>query len=290
MEIGVFNNDIIIKNPSDFSLKHVFDCGQCFRFRETGENEYTGVAGGRAITVKDTGDSLVFYDTSKKDFDEFWHDYFDLNVDYTTIKQSLSGDKCMDDAMSEGYGIRILRQELFETIISFIISQSNNIPRIKKIIESLCALCGEEIKYRGKTYYSFPTPEAILSCDISSIKAGFRDKYILSAARHIADNKEFLDELRKADTMTAKKMLMSMQGIGNKVSDCILLFGLGKTDSFPVDVWMRRIMEQLYFERKSSAEEITDYAREKFGKFSGYAHQYLFYYALNHKLEFKEDK
>lgn len=290
MEIGVFNNDIIIKNPSDFSLKHVFDCGQCFRFRETGENEYTGVAGGRAITVKDTGDSLVFYDTSKKDFDEFWHDYFDLNVDYTTIKQSLSGDKCMDDAMSEGYGIRILRQELFETIISFIISQSNNIPRIKKIIESLCALCGEEIKYRGKTYYSFPTPEAILSCDISSIKAGFRDKYILSAARHIADNKEFLDELRKADTMTAKKMLMSMQGIGNKVSDCILLFGLGKTDSFPVDVWMRRIMEQLYFERKSSAEEITDYAREKFGKFSGYAQQYLFYYALNHKLEFKEDK
>lgn len=290
MEIGVFNKDIIIKNPSDFSLKHVFDCGQCFRFWETGENEYTGVAGGKAITVKDTGDSLVFYDTSKKDFDEFWHNYFDLNVNYTAIKQSLSGDKCMDSAMAEGYGIRILRQELFETIISFIISQSNNIPRIKKIIESLCTLCGEEIIYRGKTYYSFPTPEDILSSDISSIKAGFRDKYIISAARHIVDNPDFLDDLRKADTTTAKKMLMSMQGIGNKVSDCILLFGLGKTDSFPVDVWMRRIMEQLYFERKSSVEEITDYAREKFGEFSGYAQQYLFYYALNHKLEFKEDK
>ncbi len=289
MEIGVFNNDIIIKNPSDFNLEHVFDCGQCFRFYKTGENEYTGVAGGRAVTVKSDKNSLIFYDTTKEDFDQFWHDYFDLSLDYTMIKNKLSGDRCMDNAMNEGHGIRILRQELFETIISFIISQSNNIPRIKKIIESLCTLCGEKLEYRGKTYYSFPTPQAILSCDISSIKAGFRDKYIIAAAKHIHENPTFLDDLKAADTPKAKKMLMSLPGIGNKVSDCILLFGLGKTDSFPVDVWMRRIMEQLYFERKSTVEEITEYAREKFGEFSGYAQQYLFYYALNHKSDFKED-
>ena len=289
MEIKKINGNILLKKTTDFKSEHIFDCGQCFRFSKTGDNEYTGVAGGKALTLSETDDGIVFYDTSEEDFKNFWFNYFDLGNDYGIIKKSLSGELCMNKAIEEGRGIRILNQELFETIISFIISQSNNIPRIRKIIESLCSLCGNEINYRGKVYYSFPTPEAIFNTDISPIKAGFRDKYILNTAKYVLDNPDFLDSLKASSTVDAKKMLMSLKGIGNKVSDCILLFGLGKTDSFPVDVWMHRIMEQLYFGKKCSIPEITSYAAKKFGKYSGYAQQYLFYYALNHKSDFKED-
>lgn len=289
MEIREINGNTVLEKTKDFNLKHIFDCGQCFRFVQTGENEYTGVAGNKALTVCETGNSIVLYDTSIDEFNDFWHSYFDLGNDYGAIKRSLSGEACMNRAIEEGSGIRILNQELFETIISFIISQSNNIPRIRKIIESLCAICGNEINYRNQVFYSFPTPEAILNTDISPIKAGFRDKYIINAAKHISENPDFIEELKNADSASAKKLLMSLTGIGNKVSDCILLFGLGKTDSFPVDVWMHRIMEQLYFEKKCTIPEISAYAAEKFGNYSGYAQQYLFYYALNHKSEFKED-
>ena len=289
MEIREINGNTVLEKTEDFNLKHIFDCGQCFRFVQTGENEYTGVAGNKALTVCETGNSIVLYDTSIDEFNDFWNSYFDLGNDYGAIKRSLSGEACMNRAIEEGSGIRILNQELFETIISFIISQSNNIPRIRKIIESLCAICGNEINYRNQVFYSFPTPEAILNTDISPIKAGFRDKYIINAAKHISENPDFIEELKNSDSASAKKLLMSLTGIGNKVSDCILLFGLNKTDSFPVDVWMHRIMEQLYFGKKCSIPEISAYAAEKFGNYSGYAQQYLFYYALNHKSEFKED-
>lgn len=279
------NNDIILKDMRDFELSHIFDCGQCFRFRKTGEEEYTGVAKGHVLRISKSGDSFVLHNTTEEDFNDVWLDYFDLERDYSRIKASFAGDECMDKAMEEGFGIRILRQELFETIISFIISQSNNIPRIKTIIEALCKLCGERITLGTEEYYAFPGPEAILNCDISLLHAGYRDKYILNAARMVYENPSFLDELKAADTQTAKKLLMSMHGIGNKVSDCILLFGLGKTDSFPVDVWMHRIMEQLYFRKKCSIQEISEYAAAKFGEYSGIAQQYLFYYALNHKNE-----
>lgn len=289
MEIKKINGNIILNKTADFSLKHTFDCGQCFRFVKTGDNEYTGVAGSKALTLSETSEGIVLYDTSHDDFMNFWYNYFDFETDYGLIKTSLSGEECMNKAIEEGNGIRILNQNLFETLISFIISQSNNIPRIRKIIESLCELCGQEIHYRNKVFYSFPTPKAILDSDISSIKAGFREKYILNAAKYVYDNPDFLNELKAADSLSAKKQLMSLTGIGNKVSDCILLFGLGKTDSFPVDVWMHRIMEQLYFKKKCTIPEISVYAAEKFGNYSGYAQQYLFYYALNHKSDFKEE-
>lgn len=285
MVISENNGDIIITELDDFDPRHIFDCGQCFRFYETGKDEYTGVANGHAVKVSRCGDSIIFKNTDLETFNSVWYDYFDLGNEYKVIKNSLRGEECMNLAIDEGFGIRILKQDLFETIISFIISQSNNIPRIKKIIETLCTSFGEEISYCGNTYYTFPTPEAILSGDISVLHAGYRDKYILDACRTVLDNPGFLEELRCADTSAAKKMLMSMNGVGNKVSDCILLFGLGKTDSFPVDVWMKRIMEQLYFKKTCSIQEISDYASKKFGKYSGYAQQYLFFYALNHKNE-----
>ncbi len=285
MEIKYIDNNTIVTGQADFELSDIFDCGQCFRFSPSGDDEYTGVAFSKALTVKKSGEDIIFFDTSPEDFKSVWFDYFDFGRDYGAVKQAIGGEGCMDRAVSEGGGIRILRQDLFETIISFIISQSNNIPRIKGIIETLCRIAGEKILYRGKEYYSFPSPEAILNCDISALRAGYRDKYIISAAKLINEKPEFLHELQNASTEDAKKMLMRMTGVGNKVSDCILLFGLGKTNSFPVDVWMKRIMERLYFKRSCSVGEISSYAREKFGDYSGFAQQYLFYYALNHKSE-----
>lgn len=285
MEIKFADNNTIVTAQPDFEPRHIFDCGQCFRFLPTGDGEYTGVAYSKALTIKKAGEKIIFFDTSPEDFKNIWYDYFDLGRDYGKIKEQIGGEGCMNRAIDEGSGIRILKQDLFETIISFIISQSNNIPRIRKITETLCTLCGEKTEYRGKTYYAFPTPEAVLESDISVLHAGYRDKYIISAAETVFRCPSFLDELKSADTAGAKKMLMQMTGIGNKVSDCILLFGLGKTDSFPVDVWMKRIMEKLYFRRKCTIPEISSYAEQKFGEYSGFAQQYLFFYALNHKSE-----
>ncbi len=288
MEIKVFDDKIVIKKLADFNLDHIFECGQCFRFDKTGNNEYTGVAKDRALTISCTNDEIILHNISEADFNEFWIDYFDISRDYSAIKNRLSFDTCMTKAVKNGNGIRILKQDLFETIISFIVSQSNNIPRIKKIIENLCELCGNRIIYKNNVYYSFPTPEAILKTDISNIKAGYREKYIYNASKYVLENPDFLDKLKKASTHDAKSMLMELDGVGNKVSDCILLFGLNKTDAFPVDTWMHRIMEQLYFKKKCTPDQIRKYAKKHFGEYSGYAQQYLFYYALNHKNELKE--
>ena len=193
----------------------------------------------------------------------------------------------MQSAIACGEGIRILKQDLWETIISFIISQSNNIPRIKGIIEKLCTNFGEEIRYMGKTYYSFPAPETICALtleELSVIRAGFRDKYILGFAKAVASNEFDMYALKSMTTSDAKASLMSVKGIGNKVSDCILLFGLGRADSFPVDVWIKRIMEYCYFEGEESIKTISSFAEEKFGQLGGYAQQYLFFYARENKI------
>ena len=287
MEIQVENNNIILKNVRDFNLTHIFECGQAFRFNKTGENEYTGVAKGHALTISQINDDVILYDTSYDDFCNIWHDFFDLSTDYGAIKKAVSVDSYMNEAINYGYGIRILKQDLWETIISFIISASNNVPRIKGIVERLCAAFGEEIEYRGKIYYSFPTPHVLSSLtkdELGIIRAGFRDKYIIDACKKISQNEI---ELHMFDTLTtsqAKNTLMSIDGIGEKVSNCILLFGLGRTDSFPVDVWIKRIMEYCYFDGEQSILAISNLAKEKFGKFGGYAQQYLFYWAREKKI------
>lgn len=285
MEILYIKNNIKLINPADFELKHIFDCGQCFRFNETKPNVYTGVAFGKALKIEQKNNEVILYNTSMKDFEDIWLNFFDLNCDYAQIKSNLDKDKYMHDAIEYGYGIRILRQDLWETIVSFIISASNNIPRIKGIIERLCENFGEKIEYMGNIYYSFPTIERISNLsldDLSVIRAGFRDKYILSAAKYFSQkNPQYLNSLTTSD---AKKELMSITGIGNKVSDCILLFGMHRTDSFPVDVWIKRIMEYCYFDKEVSINEISELANSKFSTLGGFAQQYLFYWAHGNKI------
>ncbi len=289
MEITSKNSDIIIRNVRDFDTAHIFDCGQCFRWNRTGDNEYTGVAAGRALTISQNGNEITLRDVSERDFRDIWYNYFDLGTDYGAVKARLSRDDIMRLAAGYGGGIRILNQDLWETVVSFIISASNNIPRIKGIIERLCCAYGDEIVYRGKIYRSFPSAKR-LSClergDLDVIRAGFRDKYIIDAAKKFADGVLSEDALNAMTTAEAKKALMTVSGIGNKVADCILLFGLHRTDAFPVDVWIKRIMEYCYFGgEKQPIEKISRFAEEKFGaELGGYAQQYLFFYARENKI------
>lgn len=287
MDIEVKNNNIILKNVRDFNLNHIFECGQAFRFDKSGDNTYTGVAFGKALTISQSDDTVILYDTSYDDFIQIWYDFFDFDTDYGKIKEAVATDKFMEEATSFGYGIRILRQDLWETIISFIISASNNVPRIKGIIERLCASFGDKIHYMGKTYYAFPSPQRLASLtleDLSLIRAGFRDKYILDAAKKICNKAIDLDKIKKFSTPDAKNALMSINGVGNKVSDCILLFGLNRQDSFPVDVWIKRIMEYCYFDGAQPISIISECAEEKFGTLGGYAQQYLFFWAREKKI------
>ncbi len=288
MKIFEKDNSLILEEVSDFELCHTFDCGQCFRWDREGENRYFGVACGKALLIEKTECSIVLHGTSIEDFEKIWKTYFDFSRDYTAIKKALSSDSVMAEAMSFGGGIRILNQEPFEALISFIISASNNIPRIKGIIARLCESFGEKGSYMGREYYTFPTANKLASLsleELSVIRAGFRNKYILAAAKAVAEGEIDLDKVRQLPTNEAKQMLMNLKGVGSKVSDCTLLFGLSKCDSFPVDVWVKRIMEYCYFDKKDTANAVIEkYAAEHFGEYGGFAQQYLFYWARENKI------
>ncbi len=287
MDVKNIDNNLIVTGLRDFNLKHIFDCGQCFRFNEVSENTYFGIAKGKALLISQSEDAITLYDTCEDDWNNIWFDYFDLSRDYGKIKSRLSEDKIMEEAISYGSGIRILNQDLWEAVISFIISASNNIPRIKGIIERFCENFGKRIEYMGNTYYSFPdanTTASLSTDDLAVIRAGFRDKYILDAAKKFKNGELSDTHIHSLSTYDAKQVLMSINGVGNKVSDCILLFGLGRVDSFPVDVWIKRIMEYCYFDSEQSIETICSFAKDKFGDMGGFAQQYLFFYARENKI------
>ena len=284
-------NVLIIDNKNileTFNLEDIFECGQCFRWNKVNDSnlEYEGIFKDNIINIKQEKDKVIIKGIFNKEEVE---EYFDINRDYSKLKKELSKkDKYLADAIKYGSGIRILNQELFEMIISFIISANNNIPRIKKIINNLSQKCGKEIKYNGKTFYSFPTVDELMKLDLKELREtglGFRDKYIYNTVRKIKNNevnlnREFLDNL---NTIDVKKELSKLDGVGPKVADCILLFSdLKRFDSFPIDVWVRRVMNDLYIknpdEKKVKKDEIEALAEEKFGDYKGLAQQYLFYW------------
>lgn len=293
METEIIDNNIVIKGQKDFELSHIFDCGQCFRFNAQPDGSYLGTAYGKTVRISKCDDSIILHNTSMQDFLEVWYNYLDLGRDYSLIKSELTAgdDNIMKQAVKFGDGIRILNQELWETVISFIISASNNIPRIKKIIELLCSSFGNKHTYEDNVFYSFPSPERIAELtleDLSVIRAGFRDKYILDCAKKVVSGEINLEEINSMSTADAKKALMKIWGIGNKVSDCILLFGMQRYDSFPVDVWIKRVMEYCYFQNnEQSIKTISTFADERFGKLGGMAQQYLFFYARECKIGVK---
>lgn len=296
MEIIKENNDIILSNQPDFELNHIFDCGQCFRFNRLDDGSYLGTAYDKTIRISKEERGIVFHNTSEEDFENIWYDYFDLDTDYGEIKKRLTikDDAIMRDAVNYGNGIRILNQDLWETLISFIISASNNIPRIKKIIELLAKNFGEPHQYCGNTYYSFPNPEKIAVLkeeELAVIRAGFRNKYILDCAKNVVLGKINLEAIKSMSTAEAKKALMNIKGVGNKVSDCVLLFSMARKDAFPIDVWIKRITEYCYFGgNEETVGNISKFAASRFGELGGMAQQYLFFYAREKKIGVEKAK
>ena len=273
----------------DLELKDIFECGQCFRWNKEEDGSYTGVIHKFVLNVDKQGKKIVVKTNceDKKEFDNLFNGYFDIERNYKKERNNLSKiDKYLKEASEYGKGIRILNQDLWETIISFIISANNNIPRIKKIIEELSRRYGFKISFEGKIYYSFPTAKQLSKAsvqDLRSIGLGFRDQRIFDTTKYINENKNFLEELKEDSTEVAKEKLLSLSGVGPKVADCILLFSeLKRFDVFPIDVWVRRVINELYIhnkdENKVSKKEIEQLAEEKFGNKKGLAQQYLFYW------------
>ncbi len=263
----------------DFDLTHTFDCGQCFRWSRSGDGSYSGVAGGRAVRLRRTGDEIVIENCSAGDFDAFWRNYLDLDRDYGKIKAAVSVNDVMRTAVEYGGGIRILQQEFFEALISYIISQNNSIPNIKRVVERLCAAYGEPIAFEGEMRYSFPTAERLASLetdDFRRLGAGFRDRYISGAARLAAEGALNADTLRAMPTEDARRELMKIKGVGNKVCDCVLLFSLGKYDLFPTDTWINKVMAEDF--GTDSVKSAKSAGESLFGEYSGFAQQYLFYW------------
>ena len=285
MNIIEKENQIILEGISkDFEPQHVFDCGQCFRWLREEDGSYTGVVQGRVINVKKENDLIILDNTNKEEFENIWFNYFDLGRDYSKIKNELKVmDEYLEKATEFGQGIRILQQDGWEMLISFIISANNRIPMIQRAINNLSERYGKFIgEYKGKKYYAFPTAEELSKVSVEDIRAcqtGFRDKYIKSVVDYVSENKEDVLSYRKLNTDECIKELVKFNGVGPKVADCIALFGMQKYDTFPVDVWVKRVMEEFYVEDNLSLPKIRKFALEKFGDLAGFAQQYLFYYA-----------
>ena len=278
----------ILKKQNSFELKDIFECGQCFRWNEQEDGSYTGVIKDGIINVKKENEDIVFLGICNRDIKEVIYEYFDLNKDYERIKEKLSNiDEYLKPSVDYGKGIRILNQYLWETIISFIISSNNNIPRIKGIIERLSKKYGNEIEWNGKKYYTFPSCEQLKDVTVQEYRnlgLGFRDVRLYETTQMILNKEVDLEKLENnPNTQEVRNELLKLSGVGPKVADCILLFSdLKRFDVFPIDVWVRRVMNDLYIkepdETKVSKSKIEKIADEKFGKLKGLAQQYLFYW------------
>lgn len=280
--------EYVLDNCKSFEPKHIFECGQCFRWDKEIDGSYTGIFGNNVLNVSKNNNSIIFKGMCEKDIKETCIQYFDLNRNYEEIKLELSKiDDNLKTSIEYGNGIRILNQDLWETIISFIISANNNIPRIKGIINRISQKYGKEIVYNNKSYYTFPTPEELSKAsveDLRNVGLGFRDIRVYKTTQKIY-NKEFdLEKLQQEkDTNVIREKLLTLDGVGPKVADCIILFStLKRFDVFPIDVWVRRVMNELYIknadETKVNKKDIEQLAREKYGNLAGIAQQYLFFW------------
>ena len=269
------NNNIYISGIENFDLPHTLDCGQAFRWEEKNNGIWCGVALNKYLEIEKSSDgTIILHNTTEADFCDIWCDYFDFNRDYNEIITAISGNEILKKASSFGLGIRVLNQEPWETLCSFIISQNNNIKRIKGIISRLCENFGEE----KNGYYTFPTAEKIANLtldDLAVLRSGFRAKYILDAAIKVSNGEIDLYNLKNLSTDEARNELMKIKGVGPKVADCALLFSHKHIDAFPKDVWIKRAMEVLF--GGELPKEAIPYA--------GIVQQYIFFYARETKLK-----
>lgn len=289
---------LFIKDIPDFRIKDIFECGQCFRWNLEKDGSYTGVVFGKLINIKERPSekrslhnrpmvNLEIEGSDLETFNAIWVPYFDLTRNYGLVKAYISKkDPVIKKAIDFGYGIRVLRQDPWECLISFSISQNRSIPLIKKSIELLCERYGTFLgHYNEKPYYSFPKAEMLATAtegDLSLCKLGYRAKYIIKIAEAVLNNNQLYNEGLTEDEK--RQYLLSLHGVGPKVANCILLFSMDVYNSFPIDVWIKRIMETLYPEQCKDKATIEAYANTQFGQFSGIAQQYLFHYGKTHEV------
>ena len=287
-------SDYKLKNVCDFDLAQTLECGQCFHFVKLDEEDYVLTAKGRVLHVSQQADTVTFYDTEEDEYVNVWKDYFDMDRDYSAVKKKLlENDNKLKDAIESMWGVRILNQDFFETLISFIISQNKQIPHIKKIVADISAKFGTyKGTYGGADMYTFPTLEQLTNAseeDFKELKTGFRAPYIMDAIRRNMAGQFNEKELKNMDYDSCIKELMTIKGVGEKVANCVSLFGLGKKEAFPVDVWIKRIMETMYFDGEDTPKDkIAAFAKEQFGDLGGFAQQYLFYYGKTIKMGVKK--
>ena len=268
IELTQLSQGIRLDGVTDFSLADTLSCGQCFRFFPNEDGSFSGVAGQHEARILQQGDSLVFYGATYQEVQDFWSIYLDLHTDYGAIRELLCQDPTLRRAAQYAPGIRILRQDAWEALCSFILSQNNNIKRIQGIIRTLCAQFGEKLPSGG---FCFPSAKRLAECtleDLASLRCGFRAKYVLDAARRVSSLDLDLEALRTAPLDTARPELMRIHGVGPKVAECALLYGLHRMECFPVDVWISRAMKALF--PKGLPQFALPYA--------GIAQQYLFHY------------
>ena len=305
--IKINEDSIVIEGVKNFKLKQTFECGQCFRFHKISDTNYITVAFERVIELEEDGDNIIIYNSNEDDVKNIWIKYFDLERDYSAIKEELAKDDLLKKSVEFGPGIRILNQDPFEILISFIVSARNSIPSIMKTINKISAKWGRKIEYKGEIYYAFPTVEQIKDASLEEIQetgASFRSKYIIDTIGNVYKSMEAakngseeekeeykkynLDYIKSLSDDDCHKALQEFKGVGAKVADCTMLFSMEKYSAFPVDVWVKRAMIYFYGAEDASLNKIRIFARNKFGKLSGFAQQYLFYYARENKIKVEE--
>lgn len=273
MKTDEIANGVKVSGIRDLDLAQTLDCGQSFRWTELEDGSFRGTAFGKSVTVKLDGTDLYIYNTTKSDFENIWYDYFDFGLDYGEIRRDISKiHPVLCEAAKYAPGIRILRQEPYEALCTFIISQNNNIKRIKGIVQRLCEIFGDKI---GENEFAFPTAEKMASLsvdDLAPLRAGFRNRYLIDAAQKVAGGEVDLERCKTIDYEEARRELMKITGVGVKVADCTLLFGMHRIEAFPVDVWMKRALEKLF----------PGMCGADFGEYAGIAQQYIFHYSRMH--------
>lgn len=263
--LTTLSHDIQITIPN-FSLTDTLDCGQAFRWKQASENTFTGIHRGKYLIVSQNQNTITFHGITDEEFSDIWSVYFDLDTDYESMKITFSADPVLKEACGFCGGIRLLRQDPWEALCSFIISQNNNIPRIKGIIDRLCQLLGEPC---GDSY-TFPSPERLAECtleELAPLRAGFRAKYLLDAAQKVADQTVSLEKIPALPIEEARETLMQIKGVGIKVAECALLYGFHRLEAFPVDTWIKKALAEFY------PEGFPAFAEPR-----GVAQQYLFHY------------
>ncbi len=271
MNYEVINSDIVLKDISCLNIKLCLFCGQAFRWTENADGSFHGTVKNKSVDIYQNEKEIIFRNTDEETFNKLWAAYFDLDRDYAALCEKISEDRYISEATKEYYGIRILRQDSWEALCSFIISQNNNIPRITGIISRLCENFGEKTESGDYTFPSYEKLSCLTVDDLAPLRAGFRSKYILDAAQKLTCGEISLERINEMPIEDARQELMKIKGVGAKVAECTLLYGFGRMEAFPVDVWVKRIMEEMYEE---GLPECTNGVE-------GIAQQYLFHWRRN---------